>query len=98
MNRKRKKEICVYVMYLMKAMRKTGLSIIRVESLNRTLDVLQKGVFGKNDRRTDSRREKWRSLIDQVYPCWEEVQKKQYEFIYQALSHGDTSWAFSLNL
>lgn len=83
-NRKRKKEICVC--HVFNESNEKDRFIYNQAVVNRTLDVLQKGVLEQCGGLIHER--DLQSLIDQVYPCWEEVQKKQYEFIYQALSHG----------
>ena len=83
-NRKRKKGICLCHVFL--ESNEKDKFIYDQAVVKRTLDVLTTDVVEKCGGLIHEK--DLQSLIDKVYPCWEEKQRKEYEETYRDLSQG----------
>lgn len=83
-NRKRKKGICLCHVFLEN--NEKDKYIYNQEVVKRTLNVLTTDVMEKCGGLIHEK--DLQSLIDKVYPYWEEKQRKEYEDTYQNLSQG----------
>lgn len=83
-NRKRKKGICLCHVFL--ESNEKDKFIYEQAVVKRTLDVLTTDVVEKCGGLIHEK--DLQGLIDKVYPCWEEQQRKEYEVTYRNLSQG----------
>lgn len=83
-NRKRKKGICLCHVFL--ESNEKDKFIYEQAVIKRTLDVLTADVVEKCEGLIHEK--DLQGLIDKIYPCWEEKQRKEYEVTYRNLSQG----------